>query len=62
MFDYEQPDYVPPSTLDGIKRLAKKIKKDRAIKHIEALDVASRLSGYQNFRNAQHALADGKAQ
>ena len=56
MFDYEQPDYVRPTTLEGIKRLAKRIKKDREIKHTEALDVAAKISGYRHFHEAHVVL------
>ena len=46
-----------PSTLDGIKRLAKTIKRERAIPHHLALDEASRAAGYQNIRHAQDQMA-----
>ncbi|KJK14260.1 hypothetical protein UB46_38950 [Burkholderiaceae bacterium 16] len=47
---------VKPSTLDGIKRLAKSIKRERGSDHIPALDVAARESGYQNFKHASTSL------
>jgi hypothetical protein len=47
---------IRPSTLDGIKRLAKSIKTDQKIKHAEALDQASRLAGYFNYRHAMNVL------
>lgn len=34
--------------LDGIKRLAKSIKAERAIQHAEALDESARLAGFEN--------------
>lgn len=46
-----------PSTLDGIKRLAKTIKRERGIPHHLALDEASRAAGYQNLRHAQNQTA-----
>ncbi len=49
---------VGPSTVDGIKRLAKAIKRERALTHHEALDLAAKRAGYQNLRHAQHQLAD----
>jgi len=46
----------PPKTLEGIKRLAKRIKREQAIPHHLALDQAARGSGYENFRHAQNEL------
>jgi hypothetical protein len=46
-----------PSTLDGIKRLAKTIKRERGIPHHLALEEASRAAGYQNLRHAQNQIA-----
>lgn len=51
-------DYTPPSTLDGIKRLAKKLKKDRNIPHTQALEQAATIAGYQNYTEARHKLAE----
>lgn len=48
---------VFPSTLDGIKRLAKAIKREENIPHHEALDIAALRSGFQNYRHAQSQLA-----
>lgn len=45
---------VKPSTLGGIKSLAKKIKRDLGIPHHEALDLSAHEAGFQNFRHAQH--------
>ena len=45
-----------PKTLDGIKKLAKKIKKAKEVKHTEALELASKQAGFQNFRHARAAL------
>lgn len=47
---------IRPSSLDGIKRLAKSLKLERSIKHVRALDEAARLAGFQNFRHASKAL------
>lgn len=49
---------IKPSTIGGIKRLAKGIKKARQIKHMEALELAAKQAGYQNYRHAQNALAE----
>lgn len=48
---------VAPSTMDGIKRLAKTIKRERGIPHHAALDEAARAAGFQNIRHAQNRLA-----
>ena len=45
-------------SLDRIKRYAKSLKKDRGIKHTEALNQASMCAGYANFAHAQRSLKD----
>ena len=47
---------IQPSSLDGIKRLAKSLKTERGIQHVRALDDAARAAGFQNFRHASNAL------
>ncbi len=41
---------VQPSSIEGIKRLAKAISKRDAISHTKALDSASQASGFGNFQ------------
>lgn len=53
---------IPPSTLDGIRRRAKSIKRERNIPHHQALDVSAREAGYENIRHAQSALAGANNQ
>ena len=48
---------IRPSTVDGIKQLAKKIKRERSTTHTEALDAASRQAGYENFVHARRQLS-----
>ena len=48
---------IRPSSIDGIKRLAKSIKVAQGIQHTEALDVAARAAGYQNYRHASNFLS-----
>jgi hypothetical protein len=48
---------TPPSTLDGVKRLAKRIKKAEGIQHAHALDKAAQQAGYRNFAHARRQLA-----
>lgn len=50
---------IRPSTVDGIKQLAKKIRRERNIAHTEALEDASRRAGYENFVHAKRQLAGG---
>jgi hypothetical protein len=52
-------EFIRPSTLGGIKRLAKSIKVDKGIKHVRALDAAAQAAGFENFRHAQNVLPDG---
>lgn len=47
---------IRPSTLDGIKRLAKSLKTERGIQHVRALDDAAQAAGFQNFRHASKVL------
>ena len=49
---------VRPSTIDGIKSLAKSLKRDNGIKHSEALDCAARAAGFSNFIHANRELGD----
>lgn len=51
-------DNIRPSTLAGIKSLARTLKKERGLKHMEALDVASVRAGFQNLKHAQKELAN----
>ncbi|KPA87829.1 hypothetical protein PF66_05787 [Pseudomonas asplenii] len=53
---------TPPSTVDGIKRLAKAIKRESRITHHEALEEAARKAGFQNFRHAKRAIAKATTQ
>lgn len=47
---------IRPSTVDGIKRLAKSLKTKRGIKHSQALNEAAQAAGFQNFRHARRSL------
>lgn len=48
---------VRPSSIEGIKRLAKSIKRERGITHTLSLDEAARQGAFQNFRHAQNVLS-----
>jgi hypothetical protein len=52
---------IRPSSVDGIKRLAKSLKTERGIQHVRALDDAARAAGFQNFRHASNVLRNGSA-
>lgn len=41
---------IRPRSICSVKRLAKAIKRERGIKHAEALDIAAVQSGYPNYR------------
>ncbi|CDX21309.1 conserved hypothetical protein [Mesorhizobium plurifarium] len=47
---------VRPTTLSGIKSLAAQLRKERGIKHANALDLAAQAASYSNFRNAQRVF------
>lgn len=47
---------IRPSTLEGIKRLAKTLKSEQGIQHARALDEAARLAGFENLRHARNVL------
>lgn len=53
---------TPPSTVDGIKRLAKALKREFNITHHQALDEAARKAGFQNFLHAKRAITTIAAQ
>ena len=48
---------IKPTTLDGIKRLAKAIKRDTGLQHAKALEAAAAQAGYPSFHAARAALA-----
>lgn len=47
---------IRPSTMTGIKRLARQIKSKEGLSHNAALAKASAAAGYENLRHAQHKL------
>lgn len=49
-------DAIKPNTIGGVKALAKKIKKRDGVTHTQALELAARQAGYQNFTNALKVL------
>jgi hypothetical protein len=58
---------TPPSTLDGIKRLAKKIQAEQKslgqrIPYHQALNLASRVAGFENFAHAHRVLTGADQQ
>lgn len=46
-----------PSSLDGIKRLAKHIRNQNGVAYSEALRRAAQAAGFENFKHAQNNLA-----
>lgn len=49
-------DSARPSTVSGIKRLAKAIRRDNAVSYSTALDLAAQECGYENFHHGRRAL------
>lgn len=49
--------FPQPSSVDGIKRLAKRLKAQDKIPHMKALDAAARHAGFSNFIDAKRRLA-----
>ena len=47
---------IRPTTLAGIKRLAKEIKKQQGVSLAQAQDESARIADFQNFRHAQNSL------
>ncbi|WP_248766249.1 hypothetical protein [Pseudomonas protegens] len=52
---------TPPSTLRGIRRKAKKLKREKNISHDEALHAVARECGFQDFHHARRSLERGSA-
>ena len=50
-------DHIRPSSIEGIKQLAKRLKKADGVKHGVALDMASKAAGFENFKHALRSLA-----
>ncbi|WP_158693414.1 DUF5623 domain-containing protein [Neorhizobium alkalisoli] len=47
---------VRPTTLEGIKRLAKLLSKEQGVPHSSGLDLASHQAGFANYQNARRNL------
>tara|TARA_R110000822_G_scaffold31736_9_gene91652 strand:+ start:70 stop:405 length:336 start_codon:yes stop_codon:yes gene_type:complete len=47
---------IHPSTLNGIKRHAKQLKKANGVPYHEALNIAARSASYENFAHASNNL------
>jgi len=47
---------IQPSTIGGIKRLAKQLKKANGIPHNKALDIAAQSASFENFAHARNLL------
>lgn len=52
---------IAPTTLDGIKRRAKRIKCEAGITHTAALEQSAQAAGYQSFQHARRVLASAAA-
>lgn len=47
---------IQPSTIGGIKRLARQLKKSNGVPHHEALDIAAQSALFENFAHARNQL------
>jgi len=57
-----QLDQLKPTTLDGIKRLATRLKRQAGLDHMAALHAAARQAGFADWDHAQHGLATAAPQ
>lgn len=48
----------PPQTIKGLKRKATKIKKERGIRHAEALEIVAQSMGYSSYKSALDDLGE----
>jgi hypothetical protein len=46
----------PFTTLEGLKRRATQLKRERGLSHSEALNEVSKAGGYRNYHDAQKVL------
>lgn len=51
-------DHIRPSSIEGIKQLAKRFKKSDGIRHAPALDKASKAAGFENYKHALRQPGD----
>jgi hypothetical protein len=51
-------DHIRPSSIQGIKQFAKRLKKADGIQHATALDKASKAAGFENYKHALRRLDD----
>ncbi|WP_246658026.1 DUF5623 domain-containing protein [Afipia massiliensis] len=52
-------DHIRPSSIEGIKQLAKRLKKSDGIAHAVALNKAAHAAGYENYMHALRAIGGG---
>lgn len=52
---------IQPSTIGGIKRLAKQIKKAKGVSYYKALDIAARNASFESFAHARNQLKNSNA-
>ena len=60
MSDAEKLRRLRPTTITGIKSLAKKLKKIDGISHSQALEEAARSAGFVTYREALTQLGEGE--
>jgi hypothetical protein len=52
-------DHIRPSSIEGIKQLAKRLKKSGGVQHAVALDQAAKAAGYGNYTHVLRAIGGG---
>jgi hypothetical protein len=51
-------DHIRPSSIEGVKQLAKRLKRADGVQHAAALDKASKVAGFENYKHALRRLGD----
>ncbi len=51
-------DDIRPTTIPGVKRLAKQIKKRDGVRYMKALEAAARQAGFSTYHEASTRLAE----
>jgi len=54
-------DHIRPSSIEGIKQFAKRLKKSDGIPHAVALEQAAKAAGYGSYKHARRSLGVGSS-
>lgn len=58
MTEYVDLDQITPTTLHGVKKLAKRIKKVTVFTHTQSLEIAAKQAGFQTYTEAHNHLPE----